>query len=723
MEQKKDHIGGKVLAVALAACMLVGYTSVGLETYFSTNTVVEAATETSASDFTYTITSSNEISIKKYIGSAENVVIPSEIEGYPVTKISACAFYNCQTIKNVVVPDTVTAIERQAFMDCRALESVTLSKNITQIKDTLFSCCLSLKEITIPDGVTIIEEHAFYSCESLQKVTMSNSVQTIGEYAFAHCYALKEIPNITGVTSMGESVFSHCTSLTEVTIPGGCSVIPEYAFIGCTNLSKVTLEEGITDISSYAFKNTALKSVTIPSTVTYLGRNIFEECGQLETCIYSEGITKIEGIIFGEGTSVKYLVFPSSLNYIAVWVDKSDFPEATIYGVKGSYAESYAAENDIPFMEYKSLKNTSVLDTDILTIGEGMTLKATAENGLGTYEYSMLVKNSSDSDYTVLKDFDEVSTVYWEPSKYGTYDVVIQVKDKSDNIVSKNFTVTVKTVALKNTSSVTATTVTLGSGITLKGSAEGGTGEYQYAIAARHSTASSYTVLKNYDSTATKYWKPAKTGKYYVVIKVKDTEGTVVSKNFTITVYEPMVNTSFISAETVTIGSGITLTGSATGGSGKYQYAITAKHSTASNYTVLKNYSTTASKYWKPSKTGTYTVQIKVKDTTTGKIDIKTFTVTVKEAELKNNSVISATTINKGESVILTGQATGGTAPYQYAMVVRHSTDSSWTTIKAYNTTATKTWTPAKSGVYTVQIKVKDSTNKVITKTFTLTVK
>ncbi|MGN0536696.1 MAG: hypothetical protein ACI4M3_01810, partial [Acutalibacteraceae bacterium] len=84
---------------------------------------------------------------------------------------------------------------------------------------------------------------------------------------------------------------------------------------------------------------------------------------------------------------------------------------------------------------------------------------------------------------------------------------------------------------------------------------------------------------------------------------------------------------------------------------------------------------------------------------------------------------ISATSITKGNSVTMTGKASGGTSPYQYAMVVKHSTADSWTTLKGYDTTATKTWTPAKTGTYTVQIKVKDAKSTVVTKTFTLTVK
>ncbi|MGN0537482.1 MAG: MucBP domain-containing protein, partial [Acutalibacteraceae bacterium] len=283
------------------------------------------------------------------------------------------------------------------------------------------------------------------------------------------------------------------------------------------------------------------------------------------------------------------------------------------------------------------------------------------------------------------------------------------------------------TAELVNNSTISSTSITKGNSVTLTGKASGGTSPYQYEMLAKLSTASSYTTLKSYNTTATKTWTPSSVGTYNVQINVKDASGTVVSKNLTLTVKAiatVLTNSSTISATTVTKGNSVTLTGKASGGATPYQYAMVAKHSTASSYTVLKNYSTTATKTWTPSKTGTYSVIIKVKDAS-GTVVSKSFTVTVKAATsaLTNNSYLSTTTLNYGSTLGLSGSATGGTAPYQYAMVAKHSTASTWTTLRGYSTTATHTWKPAKTGTYTVQVKVKDANGTVVTKSFTLTVK
>ena len=158
----------------------------------------------------------------------------------------------------------------------------------------------------------------------------------------------------------------------------------------------------------------------------------------------------------------------------------------------------------------------------------------------------------------------------------------------------------------------------------------------------------------------------------------------------------PLTNNSTLSKTTITKGDSITIKGEAKGGTSPYQYTFLCKHSTATSWTTLTSYGTTSTRVWKPTKTGTYAVRTKVKDAT-GKEVIKDFTLTVK-SPLSNNSTLSKTTITKGDSITIKGVATGGTAPYRYTFLCKHSTASSWTTLTSYGTTSTRVWKPTKTG-------------------------
>ena len=65
---------------------------------------------------------------------ADDLIIPSEYEGKPVTVIEPFAFSTCRQLKTVVIPDSVVRIGWDAFSNCSFLESVTFGKNVQRIE-------------------------------------------------------------------------------------------------------------------------------------------------------------------------------------------------------------------------------------------------------------------------------------------------------------------------------------------------------------------------------------------------------------------------------------------------------------------------------------------------------------------------------------------------------------------------------------------------------------
>ena len=90
--------------------------------------------------------------------------------------------------------------------------------------------------------------------------------------------------------------------------------------------------------------------------------------------------------------------------------------------------------------------------------------------------------------------------------------------------------------------------------------------------------------------------------------------------------------------------------------------------------------------------------------------------MTVKDAALKNTSSLSATTVKKGSKVTAKCSATGGTAPYTYAVYVKKTTDTNWTLKQNFKTNASVVFTTAKVADYKVCIKVKDSSGTIVKK-------
>lgn len=126
--------------------------------------------------------------------NAEEVVIPKEYNGLPVTGIGGYAFYACSKLRSVTIPDSITSIGQFAFHKCDKLESVTLPSSVKSIGYGAFYCCNSLKSMILPDSVTDIQEIAFYGCPNLISVTVMNPKCRIAlsNVTFSNGYGSKE---------------------------------------------------------------------------------------------------------------------------------------------------------------------------------------------------------------------------------------------------------------------------------------------------------------------------------------------------------------------------------------------------------------------------------------------------------------------------------------------------------------------------------------------------
>lgn len=89
--------------------------------------------------------------------------------------------------------------------------------SVTSIGNGAFFYCNGLTSITIPNSVTSIGNYAFKTCESLTSITIPNSVTSIGMSAFDYCSKLSYII-YKGTT------YTNKTQLTNALSSNGVSV-------------------------------------------------------------------------------------------------------------------------------------------------------------------------------------------------------------------------------------------------------------------------------------------------------------------------------------------------------------------------------------------------------------------------------------------------------------------------------------------------------------------
>jgi alpha-amylase len=354
-----------------------------------------------------------------------------------------------------------------------------------------------------------------------------------------------------------------------------------------------------------------------------------------------------------------------------------------------------------------------------VTVGQSVTLTAMATNASGNVTYSFKAGSS------VISSTGASAT--YTPSAAGTVTITVTATD-SKNSATASTTITVQVQTLTNTSKISAATVELGGKITVTCSASGGTTPYQYSVSYKKSSSSKYSSVQTYSTNKTVTIKPAAAMVYHVLVKVKDAKGTVKPMTFDLTVTNKaaneLKNLSKVSATNLTLGKSITITGAASGGTAPYYYAAYYRKSSSSTFTRIRDYSKTATMTVQPAAATTYDIRVKVKDAA-GKVAVKDFSVKVTKpaaSALTNKSTISATSLTLGKTLTVTGAATGGTAPYQYAAFYKKSTSTQYTKARAYSSNSKMTVNPASATTYDVRIKVKDSKGKIAVKDFSVKV-
>ena len=141
-------------------------------------------------------TDGDEKILVDYKGTETNLSIPTYI-----TKINQYAFYECSTIKRVVISDSVVSIGNYAFQ-----------------------CCDNLTSVVVGDGVVSIGNYAFDECESLRSVTLGENVESIGYSVFGSCKSLTSVTfddTSTWYTAYNKSDWINKTggTLEDVTSP------------------------------------------------------------------------------------------------------------------------------------------------------------------------------------------------------------------------------------------------------------------------------------------------------------------------------------------------------------------------------------------------------------------------------------------------------------------------------------------------------------------------
>ena len=338
--------------------------------------------------FTYVLKNDGSIIILSYEGNAAKIPLPEN-----TVEIAPYAFFDCQSLKELIMPEGVTSIGDSAFENCYELRSINLPDSLTTIEGSAFYACSSIKYVFIPKGVRTIGPNAFGGTPTViavsaaqmpsswdndfanpelviwdsdkiitddrgftyvlkndgsivilsyegnaSKITLPENTVEIAPRAFYECQSLEELIIPEGVTRIGESAFGCCYLLSSINLPDSLTRIGNDAFSYCQSLESISFSDGLEYIGDGAFDEcTSLREIILPDSLTFVGSNAFYSCYMAERIYIPDSVNTIGGYAFhGCSTAAFYVEFSSRpYGWDSNWIGDYALEKQVIWGYSG----------------------------------------------------------------------------------------------------------------------------------------------------------------------------------------------------------------------------------------------------------------------------------------------------------------------------------------------------------------------------------------------------
>ncbi len=274
---------------------------------------------------------------------------------------------------------------------------VRFGENLVYIGESAFFACQSMQSVTIPEGVTEIGDYAFADCRALSHVTLPSTLQKLGIYSFREC-GLTEVTIPANVSSIGEQALTRNQKMTwiyvdennqfftsqdgvlfskdmtklvtypagrsgEYVVPDGVQIVGESAFDLSKGLTQVEFSSSVTEIGSYCFLNcNALSRVVFRGDAPTIRNGAFYS--STATIYVPQGNpTWTEEVMQDYGGTLTWETYdPSAVEDFFAW-NLSDDGVLTLSGLGDMPEYSW---NDVPWYEQR-------LDIISVVMEEGLT--------------------------------------------------------------------------------------------------------------------------------------------------------------------------------------------------------------------------------------------------------------------------------------------------------------------------------------------------------------
>ena len=227
--------------------------------------------------------------INKTIGKEiEDLVIPSQIGGYPVTEIGDDAFngpaqFVIYKFKSITIPDSVTYIGARAFMNCQAVTKINMPTSGISWGDDAFLYCGDMSTINITKDQVDIDLATYQASPVLTSINVeaeNPKYYSVDGVLYQYSYSDEHVSNKKTL------LYCPCAKEGTITIPNDVEYIASTAFKN-SKASIIHIGTNVENISEDFMSCNSLTDYEVEAgNTTYSGNNGLL-CDYMGSILYS----------------------------------------------------------------------------------------------------------------------------------------------------------------------------------------------------------------------------------------------------------------------------------------------------------------------------------------------------------------------------------------------------------------------------------------------------
>lgn len=342
----------------------------------------------------------------------------------------------------------------------------------------------------------------------------------------------------------------------------------------------------------------------------------------------------------------------------------------------------------------------------------GTSIRLTADaQGEGELQYKFLYR--TDGQWEEIQGYSDKNTALWQPKSAGRYSLVVFVKNKEGQEITKFLTYEIKAknpIVIQSLKADKTPPQLIDTDIRLTAAASGGEGQLEYRFAYQKN--GEWKTLRDYSASSSMIWSPQTAGSYTLGVFVRDQGGSEELSTITFQVRspDPIIISSLLTSpnESQMLGGDVSMAAAASGGEGSLQYRFSYQKN-GGGWTEIQGYSSQQAVRWTPKEAGEYQLAVTVRDSM-GNEEQKIVSYRVQQPDpvvVTQFSIDHTSPQQPGTAIHLSAAAKGGVGEYQYRFAYREG--GNWVYLGDYSSKNYIIWTPLEPGAYTLAAFVKDS--------------